>query len=246
MNILLCDVETSPNIATVWGIWQQNVAINQILEAGEVICWAAKWYGSKDMMFNSIHMSEKHDMLNGIHELIDEADAIVTYNGRKFDIPTLNRDFLLHGFLPPSPHKNIDLLDTIKRRFKFVSNKMDFVAEQLGINGKVHHEGHTLWLKCMADDKDTWKKMEEYNRHDVEILEQLYERILPWVRGHANHSTYQDNHVCPNCGGSSLQRRGMALTSAMRYQRYQCNSCGAWSRNRMSEFKAKDLLSPII
>lgn len=53
MKILLLDIETSPNVAHVWGLWQQNVGTNQLLEASEVMCWAAKWYGEKDVAFMS-------------------------------------------------------------------------------------------------------------------------------------------------------------------------------------------------
>jgi len=245
MNILLLDIETSPNIATVWGLFKQNIALNQILEAGEVLCWAAKWYGSHDIFFDSVHQSERFDMLNGIYEKIEEADAVVHYNGTRFDMPTLHREFLMAGFAPPAPYKNVDLLNTVKYQFRFASNKMDFVCQQLGFNGKTEHPGHSLWLKCMNGDPEAWAKMEEYNIHDVEMLEQLYVRLMPWIKGHANHSTHTDDHVCPNCGSSNLQRRGTVMTAAMRYPRFQCQDCGKWSRGRTSEPRAKDLVSSI-
>ena len=44
-------------------------------------------------------------MIKGIHKLLDECDAVIHYNGSKFDIPTLNKEFLLHGLHPPAPYK---------------------------------------------------------------------------------------------------------------------------------------------
>jgi transposase-like protein len=32
-----------------------------------------------------------------------------------------------------------------------------------------------------------------------------------------------------------LKRRGFNLTKAGKYQRYQCNDCGAWSSERRTE-----------
>ena len=94
MNLLTIDIETSPNLAHVWGIWQQNVGLPQLLESTEVLCWAAKWYDSDKVMFSSSFADSKETMVKKIWELLNEADVVVHYNGIKFDIPHLNREFL--------------------------------------------------------------------------------------------------------------------------------------------------------
>jgi len=91
MKILLLDIETSPNTAHVWGLWQQNVSINQLQESSYVMCWAAKWLGEKEIFFDSVHQSSDKKMLKRIYTMINEADAVVHYNGTKFDMPTLTR-----------------------------------------------------------------------------------------------------------------------------------------------------------
>ena len=107
MKILLLDIETAPNTAHVWGLWQQNVSLNQLMESGYVLCWSAKWLGKDWIYFDSIQNKSTKSMLKGIYKLLDEADAVVHYNGKKFDIPTLNGEFLKCGFKPPSPYKQI-------------------------------------------------------------------------------------------------------------------------------------------
>ena len=84
-------------------------------------------------------------MPKGIHGLLNDADAVVHYNGTKFDIPTLNKEFLLHSFNPPSPYKQIDLLRVVRSNFRFPSNKLDYVAQRLNLGKKHEHEGHELW-----------------------------------------------------------------------------------------------------
>jgi chromosome partitioning protein len=37
LKVLLLDIETSPNLAHVWGIWQQNVGLSQLLETYAVV-----------------------------------------------------------------------------------------------------------------------------------------------------------------------------------------------------------------
>lgn len=233
MKILLLDIETAPNTAHVWGLWQQNVGLPQILESGYVMCWAAKWLGEEEIFFDSIMKSSSRNMLKRIHALLDKADAVVHYNGTKFDIPTLNKEFVLHEMAPPAPYKQIDLLSVARKQFKFPSNKLDYVAGALGLGNKIPNIGHELWIRCMAKDKDAWVSMEEYNKHDVKLLEEVYYRLLPWIKNHPNLSLYTKDEVetCPNCGGYHYQKRGYAYTGASRYQRYQCQDCGTWFRD---------------
>jgi hypothetical protein len=230
MNVLLLDIETAPNLAHVWGLWQQNVGLPQLIDSGYVLCWAAKWLGDADTMFDSIKRSGPKKMLTRIHKLLDAADAVIHYNGTKFDIPTLNKEFLLYGLEPPAPYKEIDLLKTARSKFRFPSNKLDYVAKALGVKRKVQHRGHELWTKCMERDEDAWKEMETYNRGDIDTLEGVYFKFRPWIRGHANFSVFTGSVVCVACGSSHLQRRGSYLTNAGKYARFQCQDCGKWNR----------------
>ena len=101
MKILLLDIETAPHRVFSWGIWNQDINPSNIIEQGYTVCWAAKWYGKKQVMFDSIHRSKRKEMIRGIYDLLEEADAVIHYNGTKFDIPTLNHEFLFDGLPPP-------------------------------------------------------------------------------------------------------------------------------------------------
>lgn len=232
MKILLLDIETAPNTVYTWGLWDQNVGLNQIINTSYVLCWAAKWYGDKDVMFDSVYKSGAKPMLKGIHDLLDEADAVIHFNGTSFDIPTLNKEFIVHGFGPPAPYKQTDLIQVARKSFRFASNKLDFISGHLKLGNKKKTE-FTLWIDCMKNDPAAWEKMEAYNREDVNLLERLYEKFKPWIYSHANHSIYTsgDSLVCPNCGSSDHQRRGYHYTSAAKYQRHQCQRCGMWFRS---------------
>jgi len=131
------------------------------------MCWAAKWHGEKEVLFDSVYKSAPRKMLTNIHKLMDEADAIVHYNGTKFDIPTLSQEFLQIGLKPPSPAKQIDILLTARKQFRFPSNKLDYVAQALGLGSKLEHKGMRLWRDCMDRKADAWKIMEKYNKQDV-------------------------------------------------------------------------------
>lgn len=235
MKILLLDIETAPHMAAVWGLWQQNVSITQLIKPGYTLCWAAKWYGNKEVEFDSIKQSSPKRMVRRIHRLLNEADAVVHYNGTKFDIPTLNKEFLLQGLNPPAPYKQIDLLKTARSRMRLASNKLDFLAQALGLGQKTKHKGFELWLECMARNPDAWETMRKYNINDVVLLEKVYERLLPWIKGHPNISLHTGDMVCPHCGSAKYQNRGSAITAAGKYARMQCSGCGTWFRGNLNE-----------
>ena len=47
-KILSLDIETAPAKVYCWGLWDQNIGINQIVEDGYVLCWCAKWIDKKE------------------------------------------------------------------------------------------------------------------------------------------------------------------------------------------------------
>lgn len=244
MRILHLDIETSPNQVYTWGLWKQNIGLNQIINSGSTLCWAAKWNGEDQIYFYSEHHHGKELMLQRIHQLLDEADAVVHYNGENFDMPTLNKEFVLNEMNPPSTYRQIDLLKTCKAQFRFVSNKLDYVAQALGLGAKTQHKGMELWTGCMAGNEEDWKVMMEYNIQDVALLEKLYNRLLPWIKNHPNVALYSDGTevVCTKCASKNLHRRGFQYTNASKFQRYRCMDCGGWMRGRLNTHDRENLL----
>lgn len=229
MKLLLLDCETSPNSVYTWGLWNQNISIDKIIDSSELLCWSAKWYASNDVLYMS-KLTGKKKMLRTVHKLLSDCDVAIHYNGNSFDLPVLNKEFVQAGLKPPAPYKSVDLCKIIQRSFRFPSSKLDYVCGALGLETKMKHEGFKLWIDCMAGNEKAWKRMELYNRQDVKILEQLYERLIPWITSHPNYGSFNDKACCPSCGGTKFQKRGTTTTRIFRYQRYQCR-CGFWFRD---------------
>ena len=245
MKILVIDIETRPNLAHVWGLWDQRVGLNQIVEVGTVICFAAKWHKSSKVEFASDYHDGHDAMVKRAWTLLEDADAVVHYNGKAFDMKHLQREFLLAGLPPPSPWVDIDLLLTVRQQFKFASNKLDHIASELGIGTKMAHEGFDLWRKCMADDKAAWGRMKRYNVQDVRLTETLYDRLMPWIKSHPNRALYDSRpDTCPKCGGSSLHARGTHKTKTRAYRRFQCQDCGSWCTETQAELHTDPGVKP--
>lgn len=241
MKTLVLDIETGPSLAYVWSLWDQNVSLKQVEEFGEVLCFAAKWLDKKSVIYKSSYHHSKEEMVQEAWDLIDQADAIIHYNGRAFDIKHLNREFLLAGMMPPSAHKDIDLLTVARRRFKFTSNKLDHVAQQLGLGGKLQHAGFELWKGCLEGDKASWETMKKYNKQDVVLTEEVYYKLRPWIHNHPNTLLYDDKanpYSCRVCGSANLQKRGYTYTAMSRFQQYQCNDCGSYQSDKSRDLAA--------
>lgn len=237
-RILFLDIETAPNVAYVWGLFDQNISHEHLETASYILCWSAKWSGQRRILFSSVYDHKPRTMLAQIHRLLDQADVVVHYNGLKFDIPTLNKEFLKHGFQPPSPYKQVDVLRVCRGAFRFESNKLDAVLKALDLGAKVKHRGFSLWLGCIKGDPACWREMKRYNRHDVRSLERLYTRILPWIERHPNLSVFNlEKPACSNCGSTKVQQRGKMVAITHWFPRYHCQACGRWFRGVVQKKK---------
>lgn len=235
VNILVLDIETTPNLAYVWGLFDQNVGLSQLVSETEVLCWAAKWLDSPVVFFAaSWQKGGKEAMVRKMYDLLDQADAVVHFNGKSFDMPHLNREFILLGLTPPSPYRQVDLLLATRKAFRFVSNKLAHVAPALGLPGKAETGGFELWRDVMAGNKQAQSTMRSYNEQDVLVTESLYHKILPWISAHPNRNLYGETG-CPLCGGANLVRRGFYYTQASKFIKYRCSDCGSYHRSRTRE-----------
>lgn len=233
MKILAIDIETTPNLAYFFGkLYDQRFGLNQVVDQTRMLCFAASWVGEKKVHFYSVHHDGEEAMVKAAHDLLSEADAALHYNGVSFDTKHLNTEFFRAGLGPPEPFAEIDLMRTVKRKFNLTSNKLDNVAvELLGLKGKLQTGGFDLWLGCMSGDEKAWRKMKRYNVQDVVLLEQAYERFLPWIPNHPNRRLYNDGAGCPRCGApeDQLQSRGYRTTGVSKLRNLQCQSCKGWS-----------------
>jgi DNA polymerase elongation subunit (family B) len=229
-RILILDIETTPSLGWVWSLWKQNISLKQVEAVGEMTCMAYKWYGEKKVHFTAEWIDGRQGMLDIIWDLLDEADIIVTYNGKRFDAPAINREFWHADMLPPSPYQHIDLFQIARSKFRFLSNKLDFVAQDGNLGGKLDTGGFDLWLGVMRGETKAQNLMRKYNRRDVTVTEDLYVKMLPWIHNHPHVGLIDgDPGACPNCGGHNFQSRGYRHTRLGSYKRYRCNACGTWT-----------------
>lgn len=229
-RILIIDIETRPALVYTWGMFNQSFGPSQVVDWGGVLCFAAKWHDAPEMSFYS-EWRGKERMIKAAHRLLNEADAVVGWNSARFDTRWLQAEFQRMGLSRPSPYANVDLMRSQKRDAFMLSNKLESRRLWLGEDGKAETGGFGLWKGVMDGNRESRRMMEEYNRRDVEITEEEFNRMRAggWVRGLPNHAI-DGGHVCSHCGSERLQARGVQVSKTRRYKRFQCRDCGGWSK----------------
>lgn len=233
-RILVLDIETKPTLAYIWRAWDENTTPDKVVENGGLLCFAAKWVGNPTKIFYSEWDDGHEAMVLAARELLDEADAVVTYNGDKFDLPILRGEFLLAGLNDAAPVTSIDVIKTVKK-LGFLMNRLAYIGPLLNAGRKLKHEGFELWSKVLKGDETAQRKMKRYNIQDVVVLELLYKKIIPFIKSHPHLG--DKKHACGACGSNHVQSRGFRRTKYFKIQRIQCQDCGSWSEGTRAKIR---------
>ena len=241
-KILLFDLETSPNLGYVWGKWEQNVL--SYTKEWELLSVAYKWLDEKEVhCLKRPDFKDKTDkaLTKELKKLLDQAEIVIAHNGDEFDIKKSNAKFIQHGLGPTSAYQKIDTKKVAKKYFKFNSNSLDDLGQLLGVGRKEKTGGFDLWLDCMAGKKEAWKRMVQYNKQDVLLLERVYLKLRPWMEQHPNVSFLQDDlpNGCPKCGEKKLYPKGFKYNKTGKVRQYVCTNCGGYCLSRISVKHAK-------
>jgi uncharacterized protein YprB with RNaseH-like and TPR domain len=230
---LFFDIETSPNIGLFWTAgYKQNISPESIIKERAIICIAYKWAGdNKTHALTWDNSQNDKAMLEKFIKVANEADELIGHNGDRFDLPWIRTRCLYHR-VPAFPnYTTLDTLKNARSKFKFNSNKLDYIAKFLGIGAKVH-TGYDLWKNIVLNnDKKALKEMVEYCKNDVVILENVYNEMSPYIPAKTHHGVLigGEKHSCPECGSDDMKfsKKRMSAAGTPRIQ-LQCQSCGKY------------------
>lgn len=224
-KILVVDMERLCGLARVWDQKTTFVPATNFVRHPSTLCFAAKWYGNKATEFHAA-WDDYDAMVQRSWEMYDQANIVVTYNGKRFDNKHFRGDWLKAGLPEPSPWKDVDLFQS--NQFGFTSRSLNHLCEILGLDVKSGRYSMDMAEACMAGDEKAQRTMRRYNVGDVKITEQAYDRL----RGHLpNHphigEIAADVLRCNQCGSTSLERNGLTRAVVIDYVLWRCSDCGA-------------------
>lgn len=243
-KILILDIETAPIEMYAWSIYGENTGLPMMKTDWSILAYCAKWYGKKSFVYRDVaKQADKRDdkaMLKRIWELMNEADIILTQNGKRFDEKKLNARFIINGYPPPAPYQHIDTKQMANKKFGFTSASLEYMCKALDVKyKKLKHKrfpGFDLWRECLSGNAAAWAEMKAYNVRDVLALECVYDKLKAWGN-QVNMGVYNSRDVfqCGHCGSDKLESRGFTYTSVAKRRKYQCQGCKGWTCSKTNE-----------
>ena len=252
-KVLVIDIETAPIVAYVWGLFNQNIGLNQIVNDWSILSFSAKWVGSSSVIYMDTrkekNVRDDRKLVQALWKLLNEADVVLSQNGKRFDVKKINSRFLNYGLPPTTSFQHIDTYEINKKHFGHTSNKLEYLTKKFckkyKKSGHKKFPGMELWVECLAGNIQAWSEMRDYNKIDVLSLEELYlDHLRVWDKT-VNFNTYleTEDYFC-SCGSSDFRKNGFVYTNIGKYQRYTCQVCGQHhqdKQNLLSKDKRKSL-----
>lgn len=203
---------------------------------GTILCAGYKFLHEKKVHVPSImdyegwekDVTNDKKLVQDFYKVLMEADLIVTYFGKGFDWKYITAKLLEHG-LPPLPNiPHIDLFYTVKNNMALSRKSLDNVARFLDLENQKSPVTGKMWKQAQIGNKNAIKYVIKHCKFDVLVLEELYLKLRPLVRQHPRVGEVRN---CSACGSNRLHRRGRALSTVAKTERYryQCQDCRHWS-----------------
>lgn len=233
---LFFDIETSPNIGLFFTAgYKLNIGYESIIKERAIICICYKWEDSKEV--HSLQWDENQcdkAMLKAFVEVADSATELVGHNGDKFDLAWIRTRCLYHGLQMFPKYTTIDTLKISRSKFKFNSNKLDYISKFLHIGKKIKTD-YSLWKKILLEsDAVAMAKMIKYCKNDVVILEKVYKKLSSHLFNNTHYGVIfgSDRSSCPECGSDDVIKWGTSVTlSGLRKQKIKCRTCNKYYLN---------------
>ena len=239
---LFFDCETAPNVGLFWSAgYKQQISYDNIIKERAIICICYKWQGS-DKVYGLQWDAKQDDkkMLQEFIKVANEADELVGHNGDKFDLAWIRTRCLFHGIEMFPRYITIDTLKQARSKFRFNSNKLDYIAKYLGVGKKIETT-YGLWKAIVLDKcKDSMNKMVEYCKGDVKILEEVFIKMSSHIDIKSHHGMLAGGkrHSCPECGGYEIAINNTRITaSGIKKHQMKCNDCGKMHTIANSQLK---------
>jgi DNA polymerase elongation subunit (family B) len=228
---LFFDIEVSANLALIWQTgYKLNVGPESIIKERAIICICYKWEDSKEI--HSLQWDYKQNdkrMLEAFINVINEADEAIGHNGDRFDLSWIRTRCLFHGIDMFPKYTTIDTLKIARQKFKFNSNKLNYIADFLGIGEKIKTD-YSLWKNIMLHkDPKAMADMIKYCKKDVILLEKVYKELSKHIENRTHYGVIfgQDRGSCQECGSNELRiQNRRILASGIKKIMYKCNICG--------------------
>ena len=160
---------------------------------GRVLCVSFKPLGEKPFTISQLDWPDRfktHPWDDGLvvakaMDIIKQYDVIVTYYGKRFDIPFLRSRLFKAGKSKqrdPMMKFHLDLYFYAKFQLSLSRRSMENVGRLLDCKSPKVHPGPNIWLEAGGGNKKAFSEIHKRCEGDVILLEDIYHAVSPYLK----------------------------------------------------------------
>jgi DNA polymerase elongation subunit (family B) len=160
-------------------------------------------------------------------EILRDADAIITHNGKRFDFKFLNTRLQNHDLPKVDKVPHIDTCAVAKANYSLFSNSLKDLANFLKTSNKISTAGQSLWNRVSKGDEEAEQLMAEYCRGDVRATYECAIKMRDVTKNWPNPNLWSQKDGCIRCSSIKVEKHGTRAAGRYLKQRYRCRGCGS-------------------
>lgn len=250
-SLIFLDIETSPLLCYVWGLGEQHISHEQLIQESKVIM--VQWMFEGDKKVNYLTWDKNHDdrqLLETFSLLMQDVKVAVSQNGKEFDHKILRWRLNLFNLPPLKNVEIIDILHLSRSSFRSPSHKLDYRSKVYGFGGKIPMKFKD-WKDVMEDRPGALAKMIKYGCKDVPDLRSIFWKELPYyvsvpvsLSTLINPNNPKARDFCPRCASKHQRRFDVYPTKIGNKLMLKCEHCGHfWKDTRTVSKKVSQSLT---
>ena len=243
-DILVWDVETTPNIGLFWRTgYKETILPQSILKERQICVVGYKWLsGGKARSYTWGKDADEETLVRKTVALLDRARFSIAHYGDSFDQPWLRARAMKYG-IPMAPHYvTVDTKKLFSRYTYMNSNKLDYLGQYFSLGEKIK-TSYSLWIKIVTENhQPSLREMARYCRGDVDLLTELWRYSRPWFPAPPVSIARQISD-CPYCASEHTivnhRRNTAALGERLQFRCVDCGQCHTVAARKYDKAKSQ-------
>lgn len=208
---------------------------------GTLLCIGYKFFNDPEVFVPTIldgrkrgNMLDDKRLVERFAKIYNHCDYSVGHYSSRFDLPMIRTKLLKYGLPPLAPKPHIDTWWIARRELKLHSNRLAVLQDFLGCASSKTPLKPDDWIQAAHGSKAALDYIVEHCRCDVLVLEEVFLKLRPLAKEEPNRALFFPSEIeiyCPSCGSGHVTRQGFKVAKTRRYQQWQCQDCGKWSKD---------------
>jgi hypothetical protein len=195
-SVLYIDTEISKSLVLNYGLRvpSKYISPDNLLKQYYMISWSASYMDNDHVWHGCVSSKaarawDDGQILAKLNRLMHSADIIAGHNVDAYDMKRCNTRFLKHGLEPVTGKRTFDTLKIARQKFAFESNRLDYIAQRLGLRPKDDITNEDWNNIVRTGDKATLQKVDKYCQGDVNEGKGVYVRLAKYSGKREDYGT---------------------------------------------------------